>query len=34
MIALRDVHKVFHQGEAEVRALAGAIDAAMRYFRR
>ena len=23
MIALRDVHKVFHQGEAEVRALAG-----------
>ena len=23
MIALRDVHKVFHQGEAEVRAMAG-----------
>ena len=23
MIALRDVHKVFHQGQAEVRALAG-----------
>jgi putative ABC transport system ATP-binding protein len=23
MIALRDVHKVFHQGETEVRALAG-----------
>ena len=23
MIAFRDVHKVFHQGEAEVRALAG-----------
>ena len=23
MIALRDVHKVFHQGEVEVRALAG-----------